>query len=32
MEVYCNYDAHLDGYVEGLRQGMRVERGNVIGL
>ncbi len=27
MEVYCYYYAHLDGYAEGLREGMRVERG-----
>ena len=25
--VYCYYYAHLDRYVEGLREGMRVERG-----
>jgi murein DD-endopeptidase MepM/ murein hydrolase activator NlpD len=31
MEVYCYYYAHLDGYVKGLHEGMRVERGNVIG-
>ena len=30
MEVYCYYYAHLDGYVKGLREGMRVERGDVI--
>lgn len=31
MEVYCYYYAHLDGYVKGLHEGMRVERGDVIG-
>jgi peptidoglycan LD-endopeptidase LytH len=31
MRVYCYYYAHLDGYAEGLREGMRVERGDVIG-
>ena len=31
MEVYCYYYAHLDGYAKGLHEGMRVERGNVIG-
>ena len=31
MAVYCYYYAHLDGYVKGLREGMRVERGDVIG-
>jgi murein DD-endopeptidase MepM/ murein hydrolase activator NlpD len=30
--VYCYYYAHLDGYVEGLREGMRIERGDVIGF
>lgn len=29
--VYCYYYAHLDGYVKGLREGMLVERGGVIG-
>jgi murein DD-endopeptidase MepM/ murein hydrolase activator NlpD len=29
---YCYYYAHLDGYAEGLREGMRVERGDVIGF
>jgi murein DD-endopeptidase MepM/ murein hydrolase activator NlpD len=32
MEEYCYYYAHLDGYVEGLREGMRVQRGDVIGF
>ena len=32
MEVYCYYYAHLDRYVEGLREGMRVKRGDVIGF
>ena len=32
MEKYCYYYAHLDRYVEGLREGMRVERGDVIGF
>jgi peptidoglycan LD-endopeptidase LytH len=32
MGVYCYYYAHLDRYVEGLREGMRVERGDVIGF
>ena len=32
MGGYCYYYAHLDGYVEGLREGMRVERGEVIGF
>jgi len=31
MEVYCYYYAHLEGYAKGLHEGMRVERGNVIG-
>ena len=30
--VYCYYYAHLDGYAEGLHEGMRVERGDVIGF
>jgi murein DD-endopeptidase MepM/ murein hydrolase activator NlpD len=29
--AYCYYYAHLDRYAEGLREGMRVERGEVIG-
>ncbi len=32
MEAYCYYYAHLDGYVKGLREGMRVERGDIIGF
>ena len=32
MGVYCYYYAHLDGYVEGLREGMRVKSGDVIGF
>jgi murein DD-endopeptidase MepM/ murein hydrolase activator NlpD len=32
MEVYCYYYAHLDGYVKGLHEGMRVQRGDVIGF
>jgi len=30
--VYCYYYAHLDRYAEGLHEGMRVERGDVIGF
>ena len=30
--VYCYYYAHLDGYAKELREGMRVERGSVIGF
>jgi peptidoglycan LD-endopeptidase LytH len=30
--VYCYYYAHLDGYAKGLREGMRVQRGAVIGF
>jgi peptidoglycan LD-endopeptidase LytH len=30
-EVYCYYYAHLDHYAEGLREGMQVKRGTVIG-
>ena len=29
--TYCYYYAHLDAYAEGLREGMPVERGDVIG-
>ncbi len=32
MGVYCYYYAHLDGYAEGLQEGMRVERGDLIGF
>ncbi len=32
MGVYCYYYAHLDSYVEWLREGMWVERGDVIGF
>jgi murein DD-endopeptidase MepM/ murein hydrolase activator NlpD len=32
MGVYCYYYAHLDGYVERLREGMRVETGDIIGF
>jgi peptidoglycan LD-endopeptidase LytH len=32
MGVYCYYYAHLDRYVDGLREGMQVERGDVIGF
>jgi murein DD-endopeptidase MepM/ murein hydrolase activator NlpD len=30
--VYCYYYAHLDRYADGLREGMKVERGDVIGF
>jgi murein DD-endopeptidase MepM/ murein hydrolase activator NlpD len=30
-EMFCFYYAHLDRYAEGLREGMRVHRGDVIG-
>jgi murein DD-endopeptidase MepM/ murein hydrolase activator NlpD len=32
IEMYCYYYAHLDRYAGGLREGMRVERGDVIGF
>ena len=32
MGVYCYYYAHLDGYAKGLHEGMRVERGDIIGF
>ena len=32
MGVYCYYYAHLGGYAVGLQEGMRVERGDVIGF
>ncbi len=30
--VYCYYYAHLDRYLEGLHEGMHVQRGEVIGF
>jgi murein DD-endopeptidase MepM/ murein hydrolase activator NlpD len=30
--AYCYYYAHLDGYAEGLREGMHVRSGDVIGF
>jgi murein DD-endopeptidase MepM/ murein hydrolase activator NlpD len=30
--VYCYYYAHLDRYIDGLREGMRVKHGHVIGF
>jgi peptidoglycan LD-endopeptidase LytH len=30
--VYCYYYAHLDGYAEGLHEGMAVKSGDVIGF
>jgi murein DD-endopeptidase MepM/ murein hydrolase activator NlpD len=30
--VYCYYYAHLDGYAEGLHEGMPVKSGDVIGF
>jgi murein DD-endopeptidase MepM/ murein hydrolase activator NlpD len=32
MQAYCYYYAHLDRYADGLREGQRVERGDVIGF
>lgn len=32
LEVYCYYYAHLDGYLEGMHEGMRVARGDVVGF
>jgi murein DD-endopeptidase MepM/ murein hydrolase activator NlpD len=32
MGLYCYYYAHLDRYVAWLREGMQVERGDVIGF
>ena len=29
---YCYYYAHLDRYADGLKEGMRIERGDVIGF
>ena len=31
-QVYCYYYAHLDRYADGLREGLRVEREEVIGF
>jgi murein DD-endopeptidase MepM/ murein hydrolase activator NlpD len=31
QRAYCYYYAHLDRYKDGLREGQRVERGDVIG-
>ncbi|MGA2436542.1 MAG: M23 family metallopeptidase, partial [Bryobacteraceae bacterium] len=31
-QVYCYYYAHLDRYANGLREGLRVEREDVIGF
>jgi murein DD-endopeptidase MepM/ murein hydrolase activator NlpD len=30
--TYCYYYAHLERYAEGLREGMRVERGDIVGF
>ena len=30
--MYCYYYAHLDRYAEGLQEGMRIERGEIIGF
>jgi murein DD-endopeptidase MepM/ murein hydrolase activator NlpD len=32
MAVYCYYYAHLNGYVDGLHEGMPVRSGDVIGF
>jgi murein DD-endopeptidase MepM/ murein hydrolase activator NlpD len=32
QQVYCYYYAHLNGYAEGLREGLPVARGDVIGF
>jgi murein DD-endopeptidase MepM/ murein hydrolase activator NlpD len=32
MRAHCYYYAHLDSYATGLREGMHVERGDVIGF
>lgn len=32
QQVYCYYYAHLNGYAKGLREGMQVARGDVIGF
>jgi murein DD-endopeptidase MepM/ murein hydrolase activator NlpD len=31
-QTYCYYYAHLEGYASGLKEGQRVERGEVIGF
>jgi peptidoglycan LD-endopeptidase LytH len=31
QDVYCYYYAHLDHYAEGIREGMQVKRGTIIG-
>jgi murein DD-endopeptidase MepM/ murein hydrolase activator NlpD len=30
-QIYCYFYAHLDRYVEGIREGMEVKRGDLIG-
>ena len=32
IRAYCYYYAHLDGYAKGLREGMPIERGEIIGF
>ena len=31
-DVYCYYYAHLDRYADGLREGMEIKRGDLIGF